>query len=155
MDVFIVDAFTDQPFSANPAGVVLLKSGFPDDEWMQNMAAELNLSETAFLHPFPPAEFGDRAAPDWALRWSTPVAEVSLCGHATLAAAHVLAHLGRDVDTVRFASRSGVLTARISSDGSVTLDFPAAPATRAAVPSGLADVLGAFARLRVDYGRPG
>ncbi|WP_159772439.1 PhzF family phenazine biosynthesis protein [Streptomyces sp. HM190] len=143
MDIFIVDAFTDRAFSGNPAGVVLLKSGFPGDEWLRDVAAEVNLSETAFLHPLPPAESGDRPTADWALRWFTPVAEVSLCGHATLAAAHVLARTGRDADTVRFASRSGVLTARTGSDGSVTLDFPASLAVQAAVPDGLAGVLGA------------
>ncbi|WP_432195546.1 PhzF family phenazine biosynthesis protein [Streptomyces sp. bgisy027] len=143
MDIFIVDAFTDRAFSGNPAGVVLLKSGFPGDGWLRDVAAEINLSEVAFLHPLPPAESGDCATADWALRWFTPVAEVSLCGHATLAAAHVLAGRGCDVDTVRFASRSGVLMARTGSDGSVTLDFPASPVVRAAAPGGLADVLGA------------
>ncbi|MDP9405795.1 MAG: PhzF family phenazine biosynthesis isomerase, partial [Actinomycetota bacterium] len=78
--LFIVDAFTDQPFRGNPAGVVVLDAP-TEAAWMQAVAAEVNLSETAFLAP---------AVDGWALRWFTPTAEVDLCGHATLASAHAL-----------------------------------------------------------------
>jgi predicted PhzF superfamily epimerase YddE/YHI9 len=119
MRIRIVDAFTDRPFAGNPAGVLVLDRGeFPADDWMQTVAAEVNLSETAFLHPLPA---GGEA--DFALRWFTPAVEVALCGHATLATAHVLARPG----TVRFATRSGVLTATAGADGSYTLDFPTSP----------------------------
>jgi PhzF family phenazine biosynthesis protein len=134
MRMWIVDAFTDRPFAGNPAGVVMLES-FPDDEWMQAVAAEVNLSETAFLHPLPA---GGEA--DFALRWFTPAVEVALCGHATLATAHVLARPG----TVRFATRrSGVLTATAAGDGAYTLDFPAAPLRPLPPDPELADLLGA------------
>ncbi|MGK4584916.1 PhzF family phenazine biosynthesis protein [Kitasatospora sp. HPMI-4] len=138
MRIFLVDAFTDRPFGGNPAGVVLLESGFPGDDWLQAVATELNLSETAFAGPLPE---GDPQG-DWALRWFTPVAEVSLCGHATLATAHVLRQTGRAAGTVRFASRSGILTTRTNSDASITMDFPASPAVPAAEPDGLAAALG-------------
>jgi PhzF family phenazine biosynthesis protein len=104
--VRVVDAFAEQPFTGNPAGVCLLDA-WPEDAWMQRVAAELNLSETAFAHP--------RADGDSALRWFTPTVEVDLCGHATLAAAHVLRTDGLVSDTVRFHTRSGVLTARSAS----------------------------------------
>ncbi len=106
MRIRIVDAFTDRPFSGNPAGVLLLESdGFPPAERLQEIAAEVNLSETAFAHPLPPG-----GAADWALRWFTPVVEVDMCGHATLATAHVLHTTGRATGPVRFP-RCGVLTA--------------------------------------------
>ncbi|MEV6843265.1 PhzF family phenazine biosynthesis protein [Actinoplanes sp. NPDC051411] len=134
MRIRIVDAFTDRPFAGNPAGVVVLESAFPDDEWMQSVAAEVNLSETAFVHPLPPG--GDA---DFALRWFTPAVEVALCGHATLATAHVLARPG----TVRFATRrSGVLTATAADDGAYTLDFPAAPLSPLPPDPDLAELLG-------------
>ncbi|WP_433369610.1 PhzF family phenazine biosynthesis protein [Actinoplanes sp. CA-142083] len=130
MRIQIVDAFTAKPFSGNPAGVVVL-SEFPDAEWMQRVAAEVNLSETAFLHPL--AEEAD-----FALRWFTPAVEVALCGHATLATAHVL---GRDKTS--FATRSGILTATSAGEGWYTLDFPTAPLTPVEAPPWLAGVLGA------------
>ncbi|GAA0539949.1 PhzF family phenazine biosynthesis protein [Paractinoplanes ferrugineus] len=129
MRIRIVDAFTDRPFAGNPAGVVVLDS-FPEESWMQQVAAEVNLSETAFVHPM---ENGD-----FALRWFTPAVEVALCGHATLATAHVL---GRD--KVSFHTRSGVLTAVSGGDGWHTLDFPTAPLTPVETPSWMAAVLGA------------
>ncbi len=139
MRIRIVDAFTDRPFAGNPAGVVLLDSGpFPDDDRLQRIAAEVNLSETAFAHPLP----GDAEA-DWALRWFTPTTEVDLCGHATLATAHVLRTTGTAGGTVRFASRSGVLTAGAATDGSITLDFPTAPLTEVAVGDEVRAALGA------------
>ncbi|MCX3062272.1 PhzF family phenazine biosynthesis protein [Streptomyces beihaiensis] len=137
MRIRIVDAFADRPFTGNPAGVLLLDT-FADDAWMQAVAREVNHAETAFAHPLPT---GGEA--DWALRWFTPAAEVDMCGHATLATAHVLHATGAARGPVRFATRSGVLTAEPRGDGSVTLDFPTAPLTEEAVPDGLADVLGA------------
>lgn len=122
MRIRFVDAFTDRPFAGNPAAVVLLdEPGFPDDARLQRLAAEVNLSETAFAHPLPAGE-----AADWALRWFTPLTEVDLCGHATLATAHVLRGDGLLDGTVRFATHSGVLTARCEPSGGITLDFPTA-----------------------------
>ncbi|BBH64518.1 oxidoreductase [Actinoplanes sp. OR16] len=142
MRIRIVDAFTSQPFSGAPAGVVLLDA-FPDDAWMQRVAAEVNHAETAFLHPITSnTEISDQA-PDWALRWFTPAVEVALCGHATLAAAHVLAHRESPVRDVRFATRSGILTATTSADGLITLDFPTAPLTSVEPSPALAAALGA------------
>ncbi|MEV4333976.1 PhzF family phenazine biosynthesis isomerase [Streptomyces sp. NPDC049597] len=139
MRIRIVDAFTDRPFAGNPAGVLLLDSGgFPDDAWLQDVAEEVNLSETAFAHPLP----GGGEA-DWALRWFTPVAEVDMCGHATLATAHVLHSTGTASGTVRFSARCGILTATAHEDGAITLDFPTAPLTPVPVPDGVAKALGA------------
>ncbi|WP_236239012.1 PhzF family phenazine biosynthesis protein [Streptomyces sp. CC228A] len=137
MRIRIVDAFTDRPFSGNPAGVLLLDS-FPDDGWLQRVAAEVNLSETAFAHPLP--EGGDA---DWALRWFTPVAEVDMCGHATLATAHVLRTTGQGAGTVRFAARCGILTTEDGGDGAITMDFPTSSLTPVETPRGLAEALGA------------
>ncbi|MFI8520071.1 PhzF family phenazine biosynthesis protein [Streptomyces sp. NPDC085481] len=137
MRIRIVDAFTDRPFSGNPAGVLLLDS-FPDDTWLQRVAAEVNLSETAFAHPLPP---GGEA--DWALRWFTPATEVDMCGHATLATAHVLHSTGIATGTVRFAARCGILSATAEPDGTITLDFPTSPLTPVPAPDGLAKALGA------------
>ncbi|MHC5258293.1 PhzF family phenazine biosynthesis protein [Streptomyces sp. UC4497] len=137
MRIRIVDAFTDRPFGGNPAGVLLLDA-FPDDAWLQNVALEVNHAETAFAHPLP--EGGDA---DWALRWFTPATEVDMCGHATLATAHVLHSTGVTRGPVRFATRSGVLVATPGEDGSLTLDFPTAPLTEEPVPAGLAEALGA------------
>ncbi|MDX2683534.1 PhzF family phenazine biosynthesis protein [Streptomyces sp. NY05-11A] len=137
MRIRIVDAFTDRPFAGNPAGVLLLDA-FPDDTRLQNIALEVNHAETAFAHPLP--EGGEA---DWALRWFTPVAEVDMCGHATLATAHVLHSTGAHPGPVRFATRSGVLIATPAEDGSITLDFPTAPLTRVEVPAGVAEALGA------------
>ncbi|AZP16293.1 PhzF family phenazine biosynthesis protein [Streptomyces aquilus] len=136
MRIRIVDAFTDRPFAGNPAGVLLLDS-FPDDAWLQNVAVEVNHAETAFAHRLPGG--GDA---DWALRWFTPAAEVNMCGHATLATAHVLHTTGAHEGPVRFATRSGVLIATPGEDGSITLDFPTAPLTRTEVPDGVAVALG-------------
>src|SRR4051794_11606485 len=108
--LFVVDAFTDRPFSGNPAAVCLLEAPATED-WMQAVAAEVNLAETAFLVP--------RADGDHDLRWFTPTVEVDLCGHATLASAHVLGGANR------FHTRSGVLTCEASGDGSITVDLPA------------------------------
>ncbi|MEU8956684.1 PhzF family phenazine biosynthesis isomerase [Streptomyces sp. NPDC048518] len=143
----VVDAFTDRPFAGNPAGVLLLDA-FPDDTWLQHVATEVNHAETAFAHPLP-----EGADADWALRWFTPATEVDLCGHATLATAHVLHTTGAASGTVRFATRSGVLTATAHEDGSLTLDFPTAPLTEAAAPDGIAQALGATPLAAYDTGR--
>ncbi|MCL7426367.1 PhzF family phenazine biosynthesis protein [Streptomyces sp. YS415] len=137
MRIRIVDAFTDRPFAGNPAGVLLLDA-FPTDDWLQKVAREVNHAETAFTHRLP-----DHPEADWALRWFTPAAEVALCGHATLATAHVLHGTGAHEGPVRFATRSGVLTATPGEDGSFTLDFPTAPLTAAEIPDGVAEALGA------------
>lgn len=125
---FVVDAFTDRPFAGNPAAVVPLDR-WPDETWLRNVAAEMNLSETAFTVP---------TADGYHLRWLTPAVEVDLCGHATLAAAKVLAP---DGGTLAFETRSGRLTAEVMADG-ITLDFPLKPATPADPPPGLAAALG-------------
>ncbi|MFI0961850.1 PhzF family phenazine biosynthesis protein [Streptomyces sp. NPDC021080] len=146
MRIRIVDAFTDRPFAGNPAGVLLLDS-FPDDAWLQNVATEVNHAETAFTHRLPP---GGEA--DWALRWFTPTTEVALCGHATLAAAHVLTTTGAHQGPVRFATLSGVLIATPEADGSITLDFPTAPLTPVETPDGVAGALGAEPLSTFDTG---
>ncbi|MCS0600655.1 PhzF family phenazine biosynthesis protein [Streptomyces sp. LP11] len=147
MRIRIVDAFTDRPFAGNPAGVLLLDDVFPDDDWLQNVAMEVNHAETAFAHRLPA---GGEA--DWALRWFTPAAEVNLCGHATLATAHVLHTTGTHEGPVRFATRSGVLIATPAADGSITLDFPTAPLTAVEVPAGVAEALGAAPVATFDTG---
>ncbi|MFE0646040.1 PhzF family phenazine biosynthesis protein [Streptomyces sp. NPDC058877] len=136
MRIRIVDAFTDQPFSGNPAGVLLLDS-FPDDAWLQKVAAEVNLSETAFAHPLPGGEA------DWALRWFTPTTEVDMCGHATLATAHVLHSTGTASGSVRFTARCGVLITTTEADGTITMDFPTSSLTPVSAPEGLEKALGA------------
>ncbi len=146
MRIRIVDAFTDRPFAGNPAGVLLLDA-FPDGDWLQNVAREVNHAETAFAHRLP--EGGEA---DWALRWFTPVTEVAMCGHATLATAHVLHTTGAHEGPVRFATRSGVLTATPHEDVSITLDFPTAPLTRVPVPDGAAEALGAEPLTAFDTG---
>jgi predicted PhzF superfamily epimerase YddE/YHI9 len=130
--IFQVDAFTDTPFAGNPAAVCLL-DGPAEPGWMQAVAAEMNLAETAFLHPL---EDG------YGLRWFTPAVEVALCGHATLASAHVLWEVGRaPADRViAFHTHSGRLTARC--DGrDIELDFPAKPVDEVEAPPGLLEAL--------------
>ncbi|WP_180687769.1 PhzF family phenazine biosynthesis protein [Streptomyces gossypiisoli] len=146
MRIRIVDAFTDRPFAGNPAGVLLLDA-FPEDDWLQKVALEVNHAETAYAHPLP--EGGEA---DWALRWFTPATEVAMCGHATLATAHVLHTTGPHEGPVRFATRSGVLVATPRDDGSITLDFPTAPLTPVDLPEGLAEALGAQPRAAFDTG---
>ncbi|WP_320785093.1 PhzF family phenazine biosynthesis protein [Streptomyces sp. CRN 30] len=146
MRIRIVDAFTDRPFAGNPAGVLLLDA-FPDDDLLQRIALEVNHAETAFTHRLP--EGGEA---DWALRWFTPATEVALCGHATLATAHVLHTTGAHRGPVRFATRSGVLVATPGADGSITLDFPTAPLTPVEAPEGLAAALGAEPLTVLDTG---
>ncbi|MGW0086848.1 PhzF family phenazine biosynthesis protein [Streptomyces sp. NPDC003393] len=146
MRIRIVDAFTDRPFSGNPAGVLLLDA-FPDDDRLQKVALEVNHAETAFAHRLP-----DGGEADWALRWFTPATEVAMCGHATLATAHVLHTTGAHSGPVRFITRSGVLVAAPAEDGAITLDFPTAPLTPVEVPDGVAEALGAEPRTAFDTG---
>ncbi|MFD5859602.1 PhzF family phenazine biosynthesis protein [Streptomyces chartreusis] len=146
MRIRIVDAFSDRPFAGNPAGVLLLDA-FPEDDWLRNVAMEVNHAETAFAHPLP--EGGEA---DWALRWFTPVTEVTMCGHATLATAHVLHSTGAHAGPVRFDTLSGVLVATPGADGSITLDFPTAPLTRVEAPEGVAEALGAEPLTAFDTG---
>jgi len=123
-----VDAFTDRPFSGNPAAVCVLPRPFPSG-WMQSVAREMNLSETAFLVPETDGGYG--------LRWFTPTVEENLCGHATLASAHVLWESGRldRSGVARFSTRSGPLTATSGEGGWITLDFPALPSTPDGAPA--------------------
>ncbi|MFI9172310.1 PhzF family phenazine biosynthesis protein [Streptomyces lincolnensis] len=146
MRIRIVDAFTDRPFAGNPAGVLILDA-FPDDERLQKIALEVNHAETAFAHRLP-----DGGEADWALRWFTPATEVNMCGHATLATAHVLHSTGVHEGPVRFATRSGVLSAAPRADGSITLDFPTAPLTAVDVPAGVTQALGAEVLTAFDTG---
>ena len=147
--IFQVDAFTDRPFAGNPAGVCLLPAGSPfaDEAWMQAVAREMNLSETAFLVP---------AADGFGLRWFTPAVEVDLCGHATLASAWVLFEQGLLAAgrQARFHTRSGLLSAR-RREGWIELDFPAEPAARAEAPEELLEALEVKTRFvgrnRFDY----
>ena len=132
-DACVVDAFADKPFTGNPAAVVLL-DGPRDDAWRLSVAAEFNLSETAFLEP---------AGETWKLRWFTPTVEVSLCGHATLAAAHALWSWSRLAPSspAVFETRSGRLEAR--RDGEfIILDLPALPPKQVPPPKGLLACVG-------------
>ncbi|HEX3134030.1 MAG TPA: PhzF family phenazine biosynthesis protein [Planctomycetota bacterium] len=133
----LVDAFVRGPFSGNPAAVCLPEAPV-DADWMQAVAAEMNQAETAFLVR-PRAAEGS----DWGLRWFTPTVEVDLCGHATLAAAHVLWSDGLVPRTaaLRFHTRSGVLVATTRGE-QVVLDFPAVPMVACAPPKGLLEALG-------------
>ena len=134
---YIVDAFTDKPFGGNPAAVVPL-SEWQDDGWLQNVAMEMNLSETAFLVK----EDGG-----YRLRWFTPKVEVALCGHATLASAHVLWSEGyvRPAEEIRFHTKSGLLKAA-RKESWIELDFPAKPPTECTPSPGLLEALGATAK---------
>lgn len=130
----VVDSFTSERFSGNPAAVCILDAP-AEDRWMQLVAREMSLAETAFLV---------REEGEWRLRWCTPLVEVDLCGHATLAAAHVLwaeGHLAPGAEA-RFRTRSGLLTARRDGD-LIWLDFPSTPPRPVTAPSGLSAILGA------------
>mmetsp|Transcript_21254 Transcript_21254/g.41254 ORF Transcript_21254/g.41254 Transcript_21254/m.41254 type:complete len:316 (-) Transcript_21254:187-1134(-) len=118
--IYLVDAFADAPFQGNPAAVCLLPEDVQaSDRWMQQLAMEMNQAETAFLSPI---GTGKRR---YSLRWFTPVEEVDLCGHATLASAKVLYESKYcDGTEVEFETRSGVLTARFDGHGGITLEFP-------------------------------
>ena len=129
----IVDAFSNRPFAGNPAAVCVLAAP-ADEQWMKLVAREMNLSETAFLHPI---ESG------WSLRWFTPTVEVKLCGHATLASALTLWETGvvPPNQAVRFSTLSGWLTCRRVDDW-IEMDFPAKVCEPCPAPIGLADALG-------------
>lgn len=129
----VVDAFTDQPFAGNPAAVCVLNAP-ADENWMKQVAREMNLSETAFLHPIDGG---------WSLRWFSPAVEVKLCGHATLASAFTLWETGvlKADETARFHTLSGWLTC--SREGTwITMDFPAKICEPCPAPAGLTEALG-------------
>lgn len=143
---FRVDAFTDKPFHGNPAAVVILS--LPrETQWVQNVAKEMNLSETAFLWPLKEG---------YSLRWFTPAVEVELCGHASLASAHVLweARYLKPRTPAHFFTRSGRLTCEYKNT-LVTMDFPAEPAEPLPPVAGLLEALGVRAKFtgrnRFDY----
>ena len=136
-EIFQVDAFTDKPFAGNPAAVCVLPEA-ADEAWMQDVASEMNLSETAFLV---------QQEDGYNLRWFTPAAEVDLCGHATLASAHILWEQGllpSDAQA-RFFTRSGLLGA-VRKGSWIELDFPAEPAEQTAIPETLSRALGVDAQ---------
>jgi PhzF family phenazine biosynthesis protein len=145
--IYIVDAFTgildNRQLRGNPAAVVILDTP-KDEEWMQAVASEMNLSETAFVVSQSDGNFG--------LRWFTPVAEVNLCGHATLATAHVLWESGilQLGQTAHFKTLSGLLTAQ-KRDNWIELDFPEQKVRIASPPRGLAAALGIEVRYPVSY----
>jgi len=134
LNITQIDAFTDKPFGGNPAAVCLLPE-VREASWMQLVAREMNLAETAFLV---------RQDDGFQLRWFTPAVEVDLCGHATLASAHELweaGHLATD-EPARFHTRSGLLTAQ-RAGAWIEMDFPAKPEQQTATPEGLVEALGA------------
>jgi predicted PhzF superfamily epimerase YddE/YHI9 len=122
LELTTVDAFTSQPFTGNPAAIAIVEE-FPAPSIMQTVAREMNLAETAFV--------AARADGNFDLRWFTPTVEVDLCGHATLAAAHLLG------GTARFHTRSGQLTCTRADDGWIEMDFPSDPPTRVEPPAAL------------------
>ena len=132
-EIFQVDAFSAKPFAGNPAGVCVLPEA-ADEAWMQAVANEMNLSETAFLV---------RQEDGYNLRWFTPATEVDLCGHATLASAHILWEQGllAPDEQARFFTRSGLLGA-LRKGSWIELDFPAEPAEQAAAPETLSKAIG-------------
>jgi len=133
-EIIQVDAFTDKAFSGNPAGVCIMEKA-AEAQWMQNVAKEMNLSETAFLYP-------GKKEHEYNLRWFTPVVEVDLCGHATLATSHILFtddHVPKD-KTITFQSKSGPLRAT-TDNGWISLDFPALRVTKDKPAKGLIDAL--------------
>jgi PhzF family phenazine biosynthesis protein len=142
-----VDAFTAIPFGGNPAAVCVLAAA-ADEKWMRNVAREMNLSETAFLHPDSDGSYR--------LRWLTPAVEVDLCGHATLASAHVLWQEGHipPAAEARFNTRSGPLACKREGDW-IAMNFPAKFAEAAEPPPQLAEALGAalkyVGRNQFDY----
>lgn len=123
--IYQVDAFTSEPFKGNPAGVSILDKEMPD-EWMQNIAAEMNLSETAFISGVKDV---------FSIRFFTPTSEIPLCGHATLSSAHIMFETGivKRNEVITFASRAGILKTRYS-DGWVVMNFPAYDLVPAEIP---------------------
>jgi PhzF family phenazine biosynthesis protein len=136
LSLYHVDAFTDRPFAGNPAAVCLLPA-WREDRWLQAIAREMNLSETAFLV---------KKADCFDLRWFTPTVEVDLCGHATLASAHVLWQQSQATgDEIRFSTKSGILKA-IRHGDEIELDFPMKPEEVAEAHPGLLEALGVSAK---------
>jgi len=131
--IYQVDAFTDQPFRGNPAGVCIPEKEMPDD-WMQNVAMEMNLSETAFLQ---------KSRDKFRIRYFSPAAEIPLCGHATLSSAHILyeeGFAGRN-EKIIFDSRVGELT--ITTSGSwITMNFPSYESESMKIPDGIEKIIG-------------
>ena len=147
LSIYQVDAFTDKPFFGNPAGVCVLPEQVTD-EWMQKIAMEMNLSETAFLI---------KQDYWYNLRWFTPTIEVDLCGHATLASAHILweqKYLPENEEAI-FYTKSGLLTAKRAANGGIELNFPIEPDSETISPNGLLESLGVQAKYigknRFDY----
>ncbi|VAX20141.1 Phenazine biosynthesis protein PhzF like [hydrothermal vent metagenome] len=131
---FVIDAFADKPFTGNPAAVVLLDE-FASDDMLQSVAAEMNLSETAFL--------AQKCDNEFYLRWFTPVTEVALCGHATLASAHFLWETENAdfLASIKFHTKSGELVSRLTDKG-ICLDFPVVRPQPANIPADLIESLG-------------
>ncbi len=133
MTIYQVDAFTDKPFCGNPAAVCIMDK-LQDEDWMQNVAREMNLSETAFLN---------KQVEGYNLRWFTPAVEVELCGHATLASAHILWEIGllKPGEQAIFNTLSGTLTANRNGKW-IEMNFPAKVEEQALAPNGLTEALG-------------
>ncbi|MCI0331241.1 MAG: PhzF family phenazine biosynthesis protein [candidate division Zixibacteria bacterium] len=146
LKIYQVDSFTDKPFAGNPAGVCILPEA-RSERWMQDVAREMNLAETAFLV---------RQANGYNLRWFTPAVEVDLCGHATLASAHILWETGQlpSNQEARFHTKSGQLSAK-QNGKLIEMNFPSTPAASAEAPPGLSQALGVDAKYvgksRFDY----
>jgi len=146
LKIYQVDSFTDKPFAGNPAGVCLLPEA-KSEKWMQDVAREMNLAETAFLV---------KQTDGYHLRWFTPAKEVDLCGHATLASAHILWETGQlpSNQEARFNTKSGLLTAK-QNGKLIEMNFPATPDVPAELPPGLLQALGVKAKYagksRFDY----
>jgi PhzF family phenazine biosynthesis protein len=145
MYIYTVDAFTDRPFGGNPAGVCILETA-KDDKWMQHVAAEMNHPETAFLL---------KASDGYMLRWFTPKTEVDLCGHATLASAHVLWEQGlTSAPEIRFHTKRSLLKAKKHGLW-IEMDFPAEPDEETDAPKYMRESLGVpikyIGRNRIDY----
>ena len=130
--IYQVDAFTSEPFKGNPAGVCILEKEMPE-EWMQNIAAEMNLSETAFL---------TSQTDGYKIRFFTPAAEIPLCGHATLSSAHIMFETGlvQKNKTIHFSSAAGMLKVRWS-DGWIVMNFPAYDLEQAQIPGDLSNYI--------------
>lgn len=132
LPIYVIDAFTGKPFGGNPAAVCLLDAPRPD-EWLQGVAGEMNHTATAYLLP---------QDDGYKVRWFTATAELALCGHGTLASAHLLWETGRvpASQPIRFYSPGGLLTARRAGE-TIVLDFPATPITENSTPDGLLEAL--------------
>lgn len=144
-NIYVVDAFTNEAFRGNPAGVCVTENAV-SEQWMQNVASEMKHAETAFLH---------KQEDHYSLRWFTPEVEVDLCGHATLAAAHILWTEGHETASeLRFMTKSGLLKATRHNEW-IHLDFPLEPASACEPPDSLVKGLGVpfkyIGRNRMDY----